>query len=208
MPRHDRYLLLTGATGLLGRFLVRDLQAAGRRVAILVRGSKTASGPARADELLDDWREVAGVSVPAPVVLEGDITLPGLGLAPAAYVARLVRSQMLEQMSAQYVLTARAKGLSTRQAALRHALRNAFLPVLSYLGPATAVAVTGSFVVEKVFAVPGIGKHFVDAVLAKDITLLMGVVLVLSTFVILLNLAVDVLYAWVDPRVTAGAGAR
>lgn len=84
MPSHDRYILLTGATGLLGRFLVRDLQAAGRRVAILVRGSKTASGPARADELLDDWREVAGVSVPAPVVLEGDITLPGLGLAPAA----------------------------------------------------------------------------------------------------------------------------
>ena len=129
-----------------------------------------------------------------------------LSLAPAAYVARLVRSQMLEQMRSQYVLTARAKGLSTRQAALRHALRNAFLPVLSYLGPATAVAVTGSFVVEKVFAVPGIGQHFVDAVLSKDITLLMGVVLVLGTFVILLNLAVDVLYAWIDPRTAVAAG--
>jgi len=131
-----------------------------------------------------------------------------LSLAPTAYVTRLVRSQMMEQMSAQYVRTARAKGLSTRQAALRHALRNAFLPVLSYLGPATAVAVTGSFVVERVFAVPGIGKHFVDAVLTKDITVLMGVVLVLSTFVILLNLAVDVLYAWIDPRTAVPAGAR
>ena len=80
----DRYLLVTGATGLLGRSLVRDLQSAGRRVAILVRGSKTASAEARADEILEDWRDVAGVTVQAPVVLEGDISLPGLGLAPAA----------------------------------------------------------------------------------------------------------------------------
>jgi len=90
MPRHDRYLLLTGATGLLGRFLLRDLQAAGRRVAVLVRGSKTASGPERTDDLLRDWSEVAGVTVAAPVVLEGDITLPGLGLSleAAAWAAR------------------------------------------------------------------------------------------------------------------------
>lgn len=187
--------------------------------------------PGSAADLATQLVAVAGISVPAFVTgtvllivfaavlglapvggWHGLRSLPlpaiALGLAPSAYIARLVRSQMLEQMSAQYVRTARAKGLSTRQAALRHALRNAFLPVLSYLGPATAVAVTGSFVVEKVFAVPGIGKHFVDAVLAKDITLLMGVVLVLSTFVILLNLAVDVLYAWIDPRVSVGAGAR
>ena len=76
--------------------------------------------------------------------------------------------------------------------------------MLSYLGPATAFAVTGSFVVEKVFAVPGIGQHFVDAVLSKDITLLMGVVLVFSTVVILMNLLVDVLYAWIDPRIQSG----
>ena len=100
--------------------------------------------------------------------------------------------------------TARAKGLNRRQAAMGHALKNAFLPVLSYLGPATAFAVTGSFVVEKVFAVPGIGQHFVDAVLSKDITLLMGVVLVFSTVVILMNLLVDVLYAWIDPRIQSG----
>ncbi len=129
-----------------------------------------------------------------------------LSLVPAAYIARLMRSSMLEQMSADYMRTARAKGLSRRDAALRHAVRNAFRPVLSYLGPATAFAVTGSFVVEKVFAVPGIGQHFVNAVLSKDITLLLGVVLVLSALVTLLNLAVDLLYAWLDPRITVGAG--
>ena len=83
-----------------------------------------------------------------------------------------------------------------------HALRNAFLPVLSFLGPAAAVAMTGSFVVEKVFAVPGIGRHFVDAVLGKNITLIMGVVLVYSTMLVLFNLVVDVLYRWIDPRIS------
>lgn len=134
------------------------------------------------------------------------LLLPALALSLpfASYIARLVRSSMMEQMSADYMRTARAKGLNRRQAALRHALKNAFLPVLSYIGPATAVAITGSFVVEKVFAVPGMGQHFVDAVLGKDITLLMGVVLVFSTIVILMNLLVDVLYAWIDPRITVG----
>jgi oligopeptide transport system permease protein len=84
---------------------------------------------------------------------------------------------------------------------LKHALKNAFLPVLSYLGPATAMALTGSFVVEKIFAVPGIGTHFVNAVLSKDLTLIMGVVLVYATILILLNLVVDVAYRWVDPRI-------
>jgi oligopeptide transport system permease protein len=118
------------------------------------------------------------------------LVLPALALSLpfAAYISRLMRSSMLEQMSSDYMRTARAKGLGRRQAAMRHALKNAFLPVLSYLGPATAFAVTGSFVVERVFAVPGIGQHFVQAVLDKDITLLMGVVL----------------DAWVDPRIQSG----
>jgi oligopeptide transport system permease protein len=134
------------------------------------------------------------------------LLLPALALSLpfAAYIARLMRSSMLEQMSSDYMRTARAKGLGRRKAAIRHALKNAFLPVLSYLGPATAFAVTGSFVVERVFAVPGIGQHFVDAVLAKDITLLMGVVLVFGTVVILMNLLVDVMYAWIDPRIQSG----
>jgi oligopeptide transport system permease protein len=124
-----------------------------------------------------------------------------LALPFAAYIARLVRAGMIEQLGADYVRTARAKGASERQVLLHHALRNAFLPVLSYLGPASAAAMTGSFVVEKIFAVPGIGAHFVNAVLSKDLTLVMGVVLVYSTLLVAFNLIVDVLYRWVDPRI-------
>ncbi|MDI9404111.1 MAG: ABC transporter permease [Limnohabitans sp.] len=123
-----------------------------------------------------------------------------LSLPFAAYISRLVRFGMIEEMSADHIRTARAKGLPRWKVALKHALKNAFLPVLSYLGPATAVALTGSFVVEKVFAVPGVGQHFVDGVLGKDITLVMGVVLVYSTLMVVLNLVVDVLYRFVDPR--------
>jgi ABC-type dipeptide/oligopeptide/nickel transport system permease component len=123
-----------------------------------------------------------------------------LSLPFAAYISRLVRFGMIEEMGADYIRTARAKGLPRVRVALKHALKNAFLPVLSYLGPATAVALTGSFVVEKVFAVPGIGQNFVDGVLGKDITLVMGVVLVYSTLMVVLNLVVDVLYRFVDPR--------
>ncbi|HBZ97045.1 MAG TPA: oligopeptide transporter permease, partial [Phycisphaerales bacterium] len=111
---------------------------------------------------------------------------------------------MLEELRSDHVRTARAKGLPERVVVFKHALKNAFLPVLSYLGPATAAAMTGSFVVEKVFAVPGIGTHFVDAVLGKDITLITGVVLVYSTMLVLLNLVVDVLYHWADPRIRLG----
>ena len=136
----------------------------------------------------------------------GSVVLPALTLSLpfAAYIARLTRFGMIEQMQSDYVRTARAKGLSTNTVVFRHALRNAFLPVLSYLGPAAAMAMTGSFVVEKVFAIPGVGVHFVDAVLSKDLTLIMGVVLAYSTLLILFNLAVDVLYAWVDPRIELG----
>ncbi len=131
------------------------------------------------------------------------IALPALTLSLpfAAYISRLIRFGMIEEMGADYIRTARAKGLTRARVALRHALKNAFLPVLSYLGPATAVALTGSFVVEKVFAVPGVGQHFVDGVLGKDITLVMGVVLVYSTLMVVFNLVVDVMYRFVDPRI-------
>ena len=127
-----------------------------------------------------------------------------LSLPFAAYIARLTRFGMIEQLSADYIRTARAKGLPEHRVILKHALKNAFLPVLSYLGPAAAAAMTGSFVVEKVFAVPGVGQHFVDAVLSKDLTLIMGVVLTYSTMLILFNLIVDVLYGWIDPRIQLG----
>jgi oligopeptide transport system permease protein len=108
---------------------------------------------------------------------------------------------MIEQLSADYIRTARAKGLPERTVIFRHAIKNAFLPVLSYLGPAAAFAMTGSFVVEMVFNVPGVGQHFVDAVLGKDLFLIMGIVLIYSTMLILMNLIVDVLYSVVDPRI-------
>ena len=135
-----------------------------------------------------------------------DLVLPALTLALpfAAYIARLTRFGMIEQLGADYIRTARAKGLPEYKVILKHALKNAFLPVLSYLGPACAAAMTGSFVVERVFNVPGIGQHFVDAVLSKDLTLIMGVVLVYSTMLIVFNLIVDVLYGWIDPRIEIG----
>jgi oligopeptide transport system permease protein len=143
------------------------------------------------------WFPVGGWGSPAHLALPA-LTL---SLPIAAYIARLTRFGMIEQMSADYIRTARAKGVPERRVVLNHALKNAFLPVLSYLGPATAMAMTGSFVIERVFNVPGIGVHFVDAVLSKDLTLIMGVVLVYSTMLILLNLVVDVLYRWIDPRI-------
>jgi oligopeptide transport system permease protein len=132
------------------------------------------------------------------------LILPGitLSLPFAAYIARLTRFGMMEQMNADYIRTARAKGVPEMRVILKHSLKNAFLPVLSYLGPAAAAAMTGSFVVEKVFAVPGVGTHFVDGVLSKDLTLIMGVVLTYSTMLIAFNLAVDVMYRWVDPRIS------
>ncbi len=132
-----------------------------------------------------------------------DFILPAvtLSLPFAAYIARLTRLGMLEALASDYVRTARAKGLPERSVVFKHALKNAFLPVLSYLGPATAYAMTGSFVVELVFNVPGLGQHFVAGVLNKDLFLIMGVTLVYSTMLVLFNLAVDVLYAWVAPRI-------
>lgn len=131
------------------------------------------------------------------------LLLPALTLSLPfmAYIARLTRMGMIEQLSADYIRTARAKGVSERRVLLVHALKNACLPVVSYLGPATAYAMTGSFVVERVFSVPGMGQHFVDAVQNKDLFLIIGVVLVYATMLVFFNLAVDVLYRWIDPRI-------
>ena len=128
-----------------------------------------------------------------------------LSLPFAAWIARLTRQGVIEEMQADYIRTVRAKGVSERVVVMHHVLPNALLPVLSYLGPATAAALTGSFVIEKVFAIPGLGMHFVDAVLSKDLTMIMGVVPVYSALLVVLNLAVDIMYAWVDPRIQVGA---
>lgn len=133
----------------------------------------------------------------------GDIFLPALTLSLpiAAYIARLTRLGMIDTLGEDYIRTARAKGVPEYRVVLRHALKVAFLPVLSFLGPAAAAVMTGSFVVEKVFNVPGIGQHFVNSVLNKDIFVIMGIVLTYSTMLIVFNLVVDVLYRWVDPRI-------
>lgn len=124
-----------------------------------------------------------------------------LSLPFAAYIARLTRLGMIDVLSSDFVRTARAKGVGPSAVVIRHALKVAFLPVLSFLGPAAAAAMTGSFIVEKVFNIPGMGQHFVAAVQNKDLSLIMGVVLTYATLLILFNLAVDVAYSFVDPRI-------
>ena len=138
-----------------------------------------------------------------PIGLLPRLLLPALTLAvlPAAYIARLIRLGLADVMTSDFIRTARAKGLSRHQTLFRHALKVALLPVVSYLGPAAAGALTGSFVVEKVFALPGLGSHFVTAVLDKDQFLILGIVLTYSTLLVGLNLLVDVAYAFVDPRI-------
>ncbi len=143
---------------------------------------------------------LGGWGSPAAMVLPA----VALGLAPAAYIARLIRLGLADVMSSDFVRTARAKGLTQHQALFGHALKVAFLPVLSFMGPAAASALTGSFVVEKVFNIPGLGQDFVNAVLNKDQFLLLAIVLVYSTLLILFNLVVDVAYAWLDPRIEVG----
>lgn len=131
------------------------------------------------------------------------LALPALTLSLpfAAYIARLTRMGLIDVLSSDFIRTARAKGASGRKVIFGHALKNAFLPVLSFLGPATAGAMTGSFVVEKVFNVPGMGQHFVAAVSNNDLTLIMGVVIIYAVILILFNLLVDVAYHLVDPRI-------
>lgn len=124
-----------------------------------------------------------------------------LSLPFMAYIARLTRLGMLDILSADYVRTARAKGLSHRIVIWKHALKNAFLPVLSFLGPASAAALTGSFIIESIFNIPGLGQHFVAAVQNRDRALILSTVLVYSAIIIFFNLVVDVLYAFVDPRI-------
>ena len=124
-----------------------------------------------------------------------------LALPVIAYIARLTRGSLLEVLRTNFVRTARAKGLSERQVIVRHALRPALLPVVSYLGPATAFVITGSLVVETVFGLPGSGRYLVQGAINRDYTLVMGMIVVYGGLTLLLNLISDLLYGWLDPRV-------
>ncbi len=124
-----------------------------------------------------------------------------LGAPYAAYVARIMRTSMLDVLSQDYIRTARAKGLTQRQVVLRHALPGALLPIMSFLGPATAGILTGSLVVERIFYIPGLGSHFVQAALDRDYTLAMGLVLLYTVLLYTMNVLVDISYALLDPRI-------
>jgi len=136
----------------------------------------------------------------------GDSILPSLalGLYFSAYIARLSRGGMLEITRQDFIRTARAKGLAERIVVARHALKGALLPVVSYLGPATAALLTGSVVIEEIFALPGIGKYFVDAAFTRDYNVVLGMVVVYSLLLIALNIIVDIAYTILDPRVRVG----
>ena len=140
-----------------------------------------------------------------PALWEGPryLILPALtlGLGPAAYIARLTRSSLLDVARHDFIRTAHAKGLSPRAVLFRHQLPNALMPVVTILGPLTAALVTGSFVVEYLFAIPGMGRFFITAVTTRDYPLIMGVTLLYAAVLVAANVVVDLAYAWLDPRV-------
>lgn len=132
-----------------------------------------------------------------------NIILPVLTLSAVymAYIARLTRAGMLEVLRSDYIRTARAKGLSEKDVVIRHALRGGLMPVISYTGPALAFLLTGTVVIEKIFALPGLGNYFIQASLNRDEPLIIGIVAFIAITLLLMNLLVDVAYAFLDPRV-------
>ena len=124
-----------------------------------------------------------------------------LALPQIAYIARLTRGSMIEVLRSPFIRTAKAQGLPLARIVLRHALKPALLPVVSYLGPATAAVITGSVVIEQIFGIPGLGRFFVQGALNRDYTLVMGVVVFYGVLIIVANLLVDLAYAWLDPKV-------
>ena len=142
---------------------------------------------------LEGWK-----SYIAPVI--------GLSFYPMCYVAKLTRTSMLDAINQDYIRTARAKGLKTGRIIFKHALRNSMIPVITYLGPLTAGIVTGGFVVEQTFQIPGLGKYFISSILNRDYPIIMATTVVLATMVIGMNLVVDIAYKLVDPRISLTKG--
>ncbi|MGN0507021.1 MAG: ABC transporter permease [Lachnospiraceae bacterium] len=142
--------------------------------------------------------------VPANGSTPQGLILPVITLAlyPMAYITRLTRSSMLDVLGQDYIRTAKAKGVSGMKIIFGHALKNSLIPVITYFGPLLAYIVTGSLVVEQIFAVPGIGRAFVNSITGRDYPLIMGTTIVLATLVVIMNLVSDILYKVVDPRIT------
>ncbi|HLR54438.1 MAG TPA: ABC transporter permease [Pseudogracilibacillus sp.] len=129
--------------------------------------------------------------------------LPAIALAttPLAFIARLMRSSMIDVLSSDYIKTARAKGISSKVTIYRHGIRNAILPVISYLGPLVVAILTGSFIIEKIFAIPGLGNEFVESVTNRDFTVIMGTTVFFSVLLLFSILIVDIIYGFIDPRI-------
>jgi oligopeptide transport system permease protein len=143
------------------------------------------------------WLPPAGWGQPCDVILPGFLT----GLPAAAMIARLVRSGMIEELSKDYIRAARARGVGEFKVVVKHALKNGVMPVVSYMGPAAANILTGTVVVESLFAIPGMGMHFVHGALNRDYQLVMGAVLLYCVLLMTFNLLVDIGYRFLDPRV-------
>ena len=145
------------------------------------------------------WLPAGGLGENDP----GNLVLPVLTLAlpQIAYVARLTRGSMIEVLRSDFIRTARAQGMPQRTIVIRHALKPTLLPVVSYLGPATAAVITGSVVIEQIFSIPGLGRFFVQGALNRDYTLVMGVVVFYGALIVSFNFLVDIVYGWLDPRV-------
>jgi oligopeptide transport system permease protein len=147
------------------------------------------------------WLPVAGWDGSWPYKILPIVTL---ALPNIAYISRLMRGSMIETIRADYVRTARAKGIGWRRAILRHAMKGAILPVVAYLGPATAITITGSIVIETIFQIPGIGRYFVVGAIGRDYPLVMGVTLVYGAIIILANLLTDLARGLIDPKISYG----
>ncbi|MFV0411770.1 MAG: ABC transporter permease [Oscillospiraceae bacterium] len=143
------------------------------------------------------WLPTFGLTSPLHYILP----VFSLAFYPTAYIARLMRSSMLDVLGQDYMRTAKAKGLSHWKSLFKHALRNAILPVVTYIGPMLAYTLTGSFVVEKIFSIPGLGKEFVSSITNRDYPMIMGTTIFLAVLLIFMNVLVDVAYKLIDPRI-------
>ena len=157
---------------------------------------------------------IFGVQLSWVPVLSGSLDsfkayiMPVLALSfyPTCYIAKLTRTSMLDAINQDYIRTARAKGLKTGKVIFKHALRNSLIPVITYIGPLTAYIITGGFVVETTFSIPGLGKYFISSILNRDYPIIMGTTIVLAALIILMMLLVDIAYKLVDPRINLTKG--
>ncbi len=143
------------------------------------------------------WLPVTGWGAPAYLIMPA----VALGFGNSALIARLTRASLLEVLHEDYVRTARAKGLAERTVIIVHAMKNAMIPVITIIGPLFAALVTGTFVVEQIFGIPGMGRYFIDSITNRDYPVIMGTVLLYAAFLVAANVVVDITYAWLDPRI-------